>query len=384
MKSSGMAPILELRRAFASSGRYRDAVRLLLTLAGFVCLLCASALPAAVSSRKATGTARFQLGRLTENSSFKDGSLRTSTPLKTLRSGSWGGEITAADGEKVTVLVSDAYPVDPAIPQETADLLTQLYHGSELSLVSIYIAPLAEVQKLCGLGAGGCFAGNQIVSTGDPLPDGTSAANVLVHEYGHHVAANRTNTPWDGLDWGPKRWDTAANICTRVEQGTAFPGDEATNYELNPGEAWAETYRVLNYQKQAWANWILTDWRIVDRSFYPGAAELAAAKADVLQPWPGPRRTTWGARLRRVAPKGKPITVARRRRALVTPLDGEVEVTMLHAPAGTTMSLTTPAGKVIAGPAHYALRTTVCARRKVLLVVRGKRPGSFVVSARTP
>jgi hypothetical protein len=359
-------------------------VRLLVTLTGLLCLVGAAALPAATSSRPAAGTARFQLGRLTPTSSFRDGSLRTSTPLKTLQRSSWGGEITAANGETVNVLISDAYPVDPAIPQATADLLTQLYHGSELSQVSVYIAPLAEVQKLCGAESGGCYAGNQIVTTGDPLPDGTSAANVLVHEYGHHVASNRDNTPWDALDWGPKRWDTAAHICSRVEQGTAFPGDEGAHYELNPGEAWAETYRVLNYQKQAWANWILTDWRIVDRSFYPDAAELAAAKADVLQPWAGPHRTTWSARLRRVAPKGKPIKVARRRRALATPLDGEVEVTMLHAPAGTTMWLTTPSGNVIAGPAHYALRTTVCARRKVLLLVRGKRPGSFAVSARTP
>ncbi len=359
-------------------------VRRLAVLAALGLALGAVALPAATHSQPAAHSAHFELGDLTPTASIRDGTLRASRPLTALRRGSWGGQITAADGEKVTVLVSDAYPVDPAIPQATADMVAQLYHASELSSVTIYLAPLAEVQSICGVGAGGCYGHNQIVATGDPLPDGTSAANVIVHEYGHHIADNRDNSPWEALDWGPKRWDTSAGICTRVATGTAFPGDEATNYQLNPGEGWAETYRLLNYQKQAWPAWILTDWRIVDRSFYPDAAELEAAKADVLQPWSGPRKTTWTARLRRVAPKGKPLRVPRVRRAIATPLDGDLQVTMLRAPAGTTMSISTVDGKVIVPAVKHALRTTVCGQRLLVLTLRGKKPGSFSVGLRTP
>jgi hypothetical protein len=358
-------------------------VRRLAVLTGLGLVLGAVALPVATRSQ-ASASRPFQLGQLSADAAFRDGTLHAARPLRDLRQSSWGGPTIAADGETVNVLVSDAYPVDPAIPQATADLMAQLYHGSELSTVSIYLAPLAEVQSICGAGTGGCYARDQIVATGDALPDGTSAANVIVHEYGHYVADNSVNSPWDALDWGPKRWDTSAGICARVAAGTAFPGDEGTKYQLNPGEAWAETYRLLNYRKQTWPNWILTDWRVVDRSFYPNAAELTAAKTDVLQPWVGPQRRTWTGRFRRVAPKGKPIRVPLVLTVVSTPLDGDVTVALQRAPAGTTMWLSTPAGKVVLPATHHVLSTTVCGRRRLVLTVRSKKPGAFAFSISTP
>src|SRR5438034_7045369 len=86
------------------------------------------------------------------------------------------------------------------------------------------------------------------VAPGVELPDGTSKETVLVHELGHNVAANRDNAPWSAVDWGTKRWATYMNVCARHDAGTAFPGDEADHYLLNPGEAFAETYRLLNFQ----------------------------------------------------------------------------------------------------------------------------------------
>jgi hypothetical protein len=58
---------------------------------------------------------------------------------------------------------------------------------------------------------------------------------------------------------------------------------------LNPGEAFAETYRVLTETGGAADGFA---WPIVDPSFRPDAAALDAVRADVLQPWPGPRVTT--------------------------------------------------------------------------------------------
>ena len=89
---------------------------------------------------------------------------------------------------------------------------------------------------------------------------------VARHEYGHHIALNRSNAPWPAFDWGPKRWATAAHICPRVRWNTAYPGDESLLYKLNPGEAFAEAYRVLVDMLLGEAH---PAWPLVDPSFYP-------------------------------------------------------------------------------------------------------------------
>jgi hypothetical protein len=346
--------------------------------------LAAILLGAGVRPAVAPHSSSFRMSDLTPTAAFKDGTMRKGASLTQLVRNSWGGPITAADGEVVSVFLSDEYPVDHAVQQSAADFLTQLYHGSELSTVSIYLAPLAEVGSACGPGAGGCYSNNRVVATGDALPDGTSAVNVLAHEYGHHVAANRSNAPWDALDWGPKRWATAAQVCSRVAAGTAFPGDEGINYQLNPGEGWAEVYRLLNFLKQAWPSWILTTWRIVDQSFYPKASDFEAARADVLQPWAPSRSRTWAVRLRNAAPKGKPSRVLPVRRSIAVPLDGDVTVRLQRGPTGTTMSLATTSGKIVAPAVHTVLSTTVCGRRDLVLTVRAKKPGPFAATISVP
>jgi len=347
-------------------------------------VLAVLALGTALRPSTAAPSHTFRIADLTPTSSFNDGTLRAAGPLSRLAGARWGGPVTAADGESVTVYLSDAYPVDPAVQLEAANFLTQLYHGAELSSLSLYLAPLTEVQSICGLGTGGCYGRDQIVAPGEDLPDGTSAENVLAHEYGHHVAGNRDNAPWAAIDWGTKRWATFAQICPREATGTAFPGDEATNYRLNPGEGFAEVYRLLNFQKQAWSTWIPTAWRIVDQSFYPDANALEAAKEDVLQPWSGPQKKVWTARLRNVARKGRPPRVPRVRTAIATPLDGDLTVRLLRAPAGATISLQNPTGKSVLPAARNVLRTTACGQRLYVLSVRGKKPGAFAVSISTP
>ena len=327
----------------------------------------------------------FRPAGLTLDSHFRDGRPLARVPLSQLRRRSWGGVVTAADSEQVTVYVSDAYPVDPARQQGIADFLTQLYHGSELASMSVYVAPLTEVQALCGAGAGGCYGHNLIVAPGEDLPSGTSPENVLAHEYGHHVAANRNNAPWDAYSWGPKRWASAERICSRVAQGTAFPGDEGEHYRQNPGEAWAESYRLLNYERQAWPHWTPIPWRVVDDTFLPDAATLDAAREDVLDPWErSDTATPWRGRLRNVAPKGKPVHVPRVRRAVATPLDGTLALIVPRAPRGMTLSVSTLNGKFLAGSDRPILPAPICGERLVVLTVRSKRPGRFAVDISAP
>src|SRR5205807_7245744 len=87
-------------------------------------------------------------------------SILSRTPLERLqKAGSqWGGPYTASTGETVTVYASSSYPQDPALGQRWADFLAGLVHGSELSLLTVYLAPLAEVQSICGQQAIGCYS----------------------------------------------------------------------------------------------------------------------------------------------------------------------------------------------------------------------------------
>ena len=193
--------------------------------------------------------------------------------------------MTAATGEQLTVYVSDSYTPDQNPPQQWADFFAGLIHGSELTSLTAYVATPAEVQELCRSGeALGCYGSNRLRVSGETF-DGVSPEEVARHEYGHHVAANRNYAPWPAIDWGTKRWATDENVCSRAGRSEVFPGDEGEDYTRNPGEAFAETYRVLNDVRSLG---LAASWGLVDSSFVPNAAALDAVEQDVLHPWTGP------------------------------------------------------------------------------------------------
>ncbi len=188
------------------------------------------------------------------------------------------------------------------------------------------IAPLVEVQQLCGARALGCYFRNEMISLGETLIEGgTTAEEVVRHEYGHHIAAHRVNTPWRALDWGPKNWSSAAGVCARVSRGEAFPGNEGRNYSLNPGEAWAETYRLMDERKVGITT---ATWEIISQSFFPSDAALVAAERDVLTPWTAGQkavnRRVFGKRTKKVW--WIPVE---------TPLDGELRLSATLPRNGT-------------------------------------------------
>lgn len=226
-----------------------------------------------------------------------------------------GGTYPVAGGEQVSVYVSSSYAEGEAAAQAWATFFAGLPHGSELGLLRAYFAPLDEVQEVCSSdGVLGCYWGQRLVSVGDSSA-GVAPAAVAAHEYGHHVAANRLNPPWVALDWGTKRWASDEGVCTRVAAKTAFPGDEGLNYSLNPGEAFAETFRVLVETGGTAAGF---SWPIVDATFSPDPQALAAVREDTLHPWVAPTRTTIRGRFA----KGRPTWST----TVATPLDGDLRV----------------------------------------------------------
>ena len=244
--------------------------------------------------------------------------------------GYWGGTYQVSTGESVTVYASNSYPVDAALGQRWADFLASLVHGSELSTVTVLLTTPEQIARTCGQDAVACYSsrGAELYAPGEDPGSDLSAEAVLTHEYGHHIAANRSNAPWLALDWGPKRWASAMQVCTKARTGVLVPGaEDPVQYTENPGEGWAETYRVLNERKAGRAE---TPWQIVDQSLYPTAAALTAAEQDVTSPW-STGTTTAQKVVLTPTKKTRAFTVA-------TQLDGTLKLT-LKPSAGMRLSL---------------------------------------------
>ncbi len=272
--------------------------------------------------------------------------------------GYWGGQYRTSSGESVTIYASNSYPVDPALGQRWADFLATLVHGSELSTVTVLLATPTQIARTCGAGAVACYSpqGALLYTPGEDPGSDLSAEAVITHEYGHHVAASRSNAPWSALDWGPKRWASTMQVCAKARSGELVPGaEDPSQYTLNPGEGWAETYRVLNERKAGRAE---APWQIVSQALYPTAAALTAADQDVTDPWQAATTTTQTATLSRTK-KTWTFTVA-------TQLDGALKVT-LRPSAGMRVSVdvfasSTRAAHVVSARA-FTRTFTVCGAR---------------------
>jgi hypothetical protein len=296
-------------------------------------------------------------------------------------SATWrGGAITTSTGEIVNVFVSDSLPLET--PEKWAEFLVKLVHGRELAQLTTNIATLAEVQEICGGRALGCYTGNEMVSMGESTIDGTTPEEVVRHEYGHHVGFHRLNTPWPAIDWGPKSWASAASVCAKVTRREAFPGDEGRNYAQNPGEAWAEVYRLLDERK---AGITTSSWRIIAPSFYPSEAALAAAEQDVLRPWTKNRVTTFSRTFRKTTRKAWWIP-------LQTPLDGDLKLSaLLPRQAGFEVALVASNRRTVLKRALWVSQrvkrtgTTVCGQRTHFVRVTPKRAaGRITITISTP
>ncbi len=236
--------------------------------------------------------------------------------------GFWGGTYSTSATERVTVYASNSYPVDEAVTQRWANFVGSLVHGAELSSVSVLLAPPAEVARMCGgREAYGCYANNRIVARGEDTRAATTAS-VLAHEYGHHIATHRSNAPWRAAAWGTKRWASYDQVCAKTEAKQMFPGSQsALLYMFNPGEGFAEAYRVLNENRAGLPH---GDW-LVDEIFLPNERALALIEQDVVDPWSANTVVRLNGRF---PARGKVVRTFR----VATPLDGELSVSVQGRP----------------------------------------------------
>jgi hypothetical protein len=329
---------------------------------GFLVFVAAAALltcPAAAATLSLKSPQRSALA--IAGAPITDSVLSTTAARRLAAAASWGGTYTASTGEQVTITVSSAYPEDPAVPQRWANFLASLVHGPEISTVRVYLAPLDEVQTYCGADALACYnpMNSLLVAPGDDPDSNLTAEAVVTHEYGHHVASSRSDAPWDAIDYGTKRWASYMQVCARAVAGQYFPGAEQdARYQLNPGEGFAEAYRVLNERKAGIAE---VPWQVVSVAFYPDATALSLIEQDVLSPWKASAKSTLTAPLSRRA-RSRTLTVS-------TPLDGRFAVTVRGAKGERfNADLYTATGArvshaVVSGTGARTLSTTACGSR---------------------
>ena len=192
------------------------------------------------------------------------------------------GVAAARAPQPLAKVFAPSYTPSPDVAQTYVDFLGSLPHGTELSKLKLLLAPPTDVQRDCG-GQDGVLAcydsqSHEMVVPGEQIENqsGVSTSYVIAHEYGHHIAAFRSNPPFPTVDVGPKYWASYEKICDRTLAGRLAPGDEGQYYLLNPGENWAETYARLVYPNEPWRFTSLLK---------PDAGALAAARRDVLEPW---------------------------------------------------------------------------------------------------
>jgi hypothetical protein len=333
-------------------------LRLLLFAAAAAFSTC-PAVAAADQSVRTTGLVKLAV----DGAAIHDTLLPPSARRRLAATTRWGGTFTAFTGERVMIQVSDTYPQDPAIPQRWANFLASLIHGPELSTVNVYIAPFNEVQRFCGRDALACYSatGRQLIAPGDDPAEDLSAEEVVTHEYGHHVAASRSDAPWPAVDYGTKRWSSYLQVCARTKAGELFPGAESDQrYQLNPGEGFAESYRVLNERRASRPE---PPWEVVSAVFRPDDTALALLEQDVREPWTGNTTVTYSASLSRKV-KTKTFTIATPldgtfRASAIAPRTAKVSLALLSASGAIVQRSATSVGTTVCGARTYKLRVTL-------------------------
>src|SRR5919109_4236500 len=240
-------------RGLARAGRSPSVRRLMLCAPAAVTALMAAAAAQSAPPPRLKSPSLDAIGRAAAPipDSIIRGSART---LALAPTGYWGGQYKVATGELVTVYASNSYAMDPALGQRWADFLASLVHGPEISTVTVLLSTSTQIARVCGGDALACYSpqGALLYAPGDDPSSDLSAEAVITHEYGHHVAASRSNNPWVAEDWGPKRWASAEQVCARTNTfSTPLDGTLRVSVRSSSGlrvalDVYASTTRVAH------------------------------------------------------------------------------------------------------------------------------------------
>jgi len=281
--------------------------------------------------------------------------------------GSFDGRYPVGDGHTVRVILSEFFARDPAVPQSVATFMGTLVHGAEMDRVTVFLAPQEEIALACGAGALACYSQlDNLILVPAVAPPGIPREEIIAHEYGHVVANARNNYPFPTIAFGTKRWATYEHVCQRVFRGPP-PTSPAAAYRQAPGEAFADSYRILNGGNPAL--WVFV------RRYFPNAVALRAIRLDVLRPWfqKPPFRLVGAFTPARAGPT--------RRFRIVTPLDGIVRVTVTGPPgASYKLEMRMPGGRPpvtrsVRPGRIKRLNALACGSRVLFVTVR--RTGGF-------
>jgi len=282
-----------------------------------------------------------------------------------------GGLYTGRAGNSTATLrvyVSNRFATwDRSVNQLWANRFVAMLKGKEISTLRVYITPLVEIRSpsVCGPWADSCYDPNDgtIYLTGQRPEDGADINQIAMHEYAHHIATNRLNTPWDGSMWGPKHWATAQRVCWYTAERQMWPTDPMNHYEDHPGEIWAESYRLVTSAHQGLPP---DPWEILNPRWDPtGKSDLLSAiRRDVLQPWTGPRTTSASGTLSSAGPQS--VT-----RQVSLPLDGQLSATLkVKGSLKTRVEVTNSNGTRIGSSSTRSAAVTACDLRTANVVVR--------------
>ena len=168
-----------------------------------------------------------------------------------------------------------------------ANLLRKAAHADEISRLTVRIVAWSELRRTCGNSAAGCYsrrAGRGLLVV--PASRSRAVAHTLVHEYGHHVDAERSHRGGREANGTPLWW-RARRMATLVKGGSVAHGYRL-GWEHSIGEIFAEDYAYLNVGGPYRIGWLRPPDAAVRTAIQ---ADLGLASAGLASPATAPPRT---------------------------------------------------------------------------------------------